>query len=54
MSKSLVWGLALESAVGSVAVVIVVPLFEFGVEDVYVVDDDAIEKSIELLGADAV
>jgi len=40
--------------VWAVVVVVVLPLFEFGVKDVDVVDDDAVEQPAELLGVDAV
>jgi hypothetical protein len=41
--------------VGSVEVVEVLPFLELGVEDVGVVDDDAVvEHSVELFGVDAV
>jgi hypothetical protein len=40
--------------VWTVVVVVVLPVFEAGVEDVDVVDDDAVEQSVELFGVDAV
>lgn len=43
LSESLIGGLAVEAAVGAMVVVVVLPFFEFGVEDVDVVDDDAVE-----------
>ena len=42
-----------EAAVGSVEVVEVFPLLELVVEDVGVVDDGAVEESVELFGVDA-
>lgn len=54
LSESLIGCLAIEAAVRTVIVVVVLSLFEFGVEDVDVVDDDAIEQPVELLGVDAV
>ena len=53
-SVSLEGGLAVESAVWAVVVVVDLPFLEFGVEDVDVVDDDAVEQPAELLGVDAV
>lgn len=35
-------------------VVVVLPLAQFVVEDLGVVDDDAVEEPVELLGVDAV
>lgn len=53
LAKSLIRRLAVESAVWPVVVVVVLPLFEFRVEDVHVVDHDAVEQAVELLGVDA-
>lgn len=39
---------------GAMVVVVVLPLFEFVVEDVGVVDDDDVEQGVELFGVDAV
>lgn len=47
-------GLAVEPTGGPVVVVIVLPLFEFRVEDAHVVDDRTVEQPIELLGICAV
>jgi hypothetical protein len=46
--------LAAEAAVGSVIVVVVLPLPEFVVEETGVVFDDTVEQSVELFGVDAV
>jgi hypothetical protein len=46
--------LAAEAAVGSVVVVVVLPLFEFLVEQAGVVFDDTVEQSVELFSVDAV
>jgi hypothetical protein len=46
--------LSVEGAVGSVVVVVVLPFGEAFVEDVGVVDDDAVEEGVELFGVDAV
>ena len=54
LSESLVGGLAAEAAVGSVVVVVVLPLAELVVEQVGVVDDDPVEEPVELFGVDAV
>jgi hypothetical protein len=40
--------------VGSVVVVEVLPLAELVVEDLGVIDHDAVEQAVELLGVDAV
>jgi len=40
--------------VGSVEVVVVLPLLELVVEDLGVVDDGPVEESVELFGVDAV
>ncbi len=45
---------AAEAAVGATVVVVVLPLAQFVVEDLGVVDDDAVEEPVELLGVDAV
>jgi hypothetical protein len=47
-------GLAAEGSVGAIVVVVVLPLAEPVVEDAGVVDDDAVEHAVELLGVDAV
>ena len=39
---------------GSVEVVVVLPFLELVVEELGVVDDDAVEEPVELLGVDAV
>ena len=39
---------------GSVVVVVILPLGELVVEQVGVIDDDAVEQAVELLGVDAV
>jgi hypothetical protein len=46
--------LTTESAVGPIAVVVVLPLLESRLEEPCVVDDLALEESVELLGIDAV
>ena len=51
---SFVGGLAAEAAVGAVVVVVVLPFLELVVEDLGVVDDDAVEEAVELFGIDAV
>lgn len=43
-----------EAAVGTVIVVVVLPLLQFVVEQPGVVDDDAVEEAVELLDVDAV
>jgi Transposase IS116/IS110/IS902 family len=53
LPQSLIRGLPVEAAVRPVVVVEVLPLFEAGVEDVHVVDDDALEQPVELLRVDA-
>ena len=52
--QSFVGCLAAEAAVGSVIVVVVLPLPEFVVEETGVVFDDTVEQSVELFGVDAV
>ena len=51
--KSLIWGLAVEAAVGPVVVVEVLPLLELVVEHLGVVDDHAVQQPVELLGVNA-
>jgi hypothetical protein len=46
--------LAAEAAVGSVEVVVVLPLLKLVVEHLGVVDDFAVEETVELFGVDAV
>jgi len=46
--------LSIEAAVGTFEVVEVLPLLELVVEQLGVVDDDAFEEPVELLGIDAV
>jgi hypothetical protein len=45
--------LAAEGAVGPVVVVVVLPLLEFVVEDLGVVDDHTVKEAVELFGVDA-
>jgi hypothetical protein len=45
---------AVEAAVRAMVVVVVLPLAEFVVEDLGVVDDHAVEQGVELFGVDAV
>lgn len=52
--ESFIGGLAVEAAVGSFEVVVVLPCLEPFVEHVGVVDGDAVEESVELFGVDAV
>src|SRR6266849_5999512 len=54
LPQSFVWRLAAESAVRPVEIVEVLPLAEALVEDAGVVDHDAIEHPVELLGVDTV
>jgi hypothetical protein len=54
LTKALVWCLAVKSAVRAVVVVVVLPLLQLLGEEVGVVDDLALEESVELLGVDAV
>ena len=49
-----VWGLSVEAAVGPVEVVEVFPLLQLVVEELGVVDDDAVEHPVELFVVDAV
>ncbi len=53
-AEFLIGGLAAEGAVGAVVVVEVFPFLEALVEDLGVVDDDAVEESVELFDVDAV
>jgi hypothetical protein len=46
--------LAAEAAVRAMVVVVVLPFSEFVVEDLGVVDDQAVEQGAELFGVDAV
>jgi hypothetical protein len=46
--------LAAEAAVGAMVVVEVLPLGELVVEQLRVVDEDAVQQAVELLGVDAV
>lgn len=47
-------GHAAEAAVGAIVVVVVLPFAELVVEDLGVVDEDAVEHAVELFGVDAV
>jgi hypothetical protein len=46
--------LAAEAAVGSVEVVVVLPVLELVVEDLGVVDHGSVQEPLELFGVDAV
>ena len=54
MAESLVRGLAAEGSVGSLVVVVVLPLLKLVVEDLGVVEDDSVEEPVGPLGVDAV
>jgi hypothetical protein len=54
LQLSFVGGLAAESAVGPVVVVVVLPFLEFLAEQASVVLGDTVEQSVELFGVDAV
>jgi phosphoglucomutase len=51
--ESFIGRLAAQSSMGSVVVVEVLPLADFVVEDLVVVDHDAVQEAVELLGVDA-
>jgi hypothetical protein len=48
------WSLATEAHVWAMVVVVVLPLTQLVVEDLGVVDDDALQEPVELLAVDAV
>jgi hypothetical protein len=54
LEQALVGGLAAEAAVRPIVVVEVLPFLEFVVEQLGVVDEDAFELTVELLGVDPV
>jgi hypothetical protein len=54
LPQPLVGCLAAEAAVGAMVVVEVLPLGELVVEQLGVVDDDAAQEAVELLGVDPV
>lgn len=51
--EAFVGRLRCEAAVGAMLVLVVLPFLELGVEDVCVVDGDAVQQPVELLGVDA-
>jgi hypothetical protein len=53
LSQSFVGRLSIQDAVGAFEVVEVLPFLELVVEELGVVDHDAFEHSVELLGIDA-
>jgi hypothetical protein len=53
LPESFIGRLAAQAAVGAVVVVEVLPFLELVVEHLGVVDDHAVEQSVELLGVDA-
>jgi hypothetical protein len=54
LEQALVGGLAAEAAMGAMVVVEVLPFLDLVVEQLCVVDEDAFELAVELLGVDAV